>query len=165
MFDNNSTFNAPFLQIEFNRQCEDAWARLIPVIEGVVVEDPTYVRSRVQEQNASDSLTPPLNYTIGRAGRNNNPPVASAPSGFGGGYAPPQANESSNSSGFGSSAGSSSPHESYPAPPSCPPPAPPVSAANPFGESNGGGQGARKQSYAFTDEEGEGGDDGEVEEV
>lgn len=135
-----------------------------------MVEDPSYVRSKVQEQNANDSLTPPLHYTIGRAGR---APTAapsaastSAASGFGGGYAPP---ESSNTGYGGSNSGGNSPHESYPAPPSCPPPSAPPAVppahANPFGGEASTIQGVRKQSYAFTDEEGDGGDDEEVEEV
>jgi len=147
------------VQIEFSRQSEAAWSRLVPVIEGVVVEDASYVREKVRERNASDSVMPSHHYTIGRTGRNASVPIddnhssssngASAVS-FGSGYA----------NGPSEMYGDASP----PNPPSFPPPAtPPNPNANPFGSENNGG---RKQSYAFTDEEGEGGDEGdEVEEV
>ena len=173
-------------QIEFNKQCEVAWAALIPSIEGVVVEDPEYVRSKVQEQSAADSLTPPHNFTVGRK----NSSSAAAPTA-------PSTSPSSGGFGFGGSASSSNnsntttssnnKHENYdsspsfPPPPSVPPPSTPApssppTSSNPFGgeysrSSDGGNgagaiQGVRQQSSAFTDEEGPGGDDDdEIEEV
>lgn len=149
-------------QIEFNRQSENAWSRLVPVIESVVVEDAQYVRDKVQERNADDSAMPSHHYTIGRTGRTATVPIgnpvtsstspASAVS-FGTGY------------GAGPSEHYGDSHNDVPLPPPSSPPPVPTSQppANPFGDNNGG----RKQSYAFTDEEGDGGDEGdeEVEEV
>jgi hypothetical protein len=142
------------LQIEFNRQSEVAWSRLIPIIEDVVVEDPNYVRDKVQERNADDSVMPAHHYTIGRAGRQTSVPIAKP-------LAQPSASAVSFGSGYGSGPSESYGDASPPAPPSGPPP--PTPPSNPFGGETGSG--GRKQSYAFTDEEGEGGEEDEVEEV
>eukprot|EP00428_Durinskia_dybowskii_P066394 CAMPEP_0170387430 /NCGR_PEP_ID=MMETSP0117_2-20130122/17553_1 /TAXON_ID=400756 /ORGANISM="Durinskia baltica, Strain CSIRO CS-38" /LENGTH=494 /DNA_ID=CAMNT_0010643297 /DNA_START=72 /DNA_END=1556 /DNA_ORIENTATION=+ len=139
------------LQIEFNRQSEDFWAKLIPSIENVVVEDPYQVRSTAQSQSTSDSRVPEHNFT--RPGGNSN--VSFAPT-----SAPPRAPQSAPPSARANPYGDEGDEPSYPTPPSFPPPATPP-ASNPFGEDS---QGVRKQSYAFTDEEGEGGDE-DVEEV
>ena len=66
------------LQIEFNRQSEEAWAKLIPSIENVMVQDPCEVRAGAKGQSATDSATPPLNYTIGRVGRTADVPICNS---------------------------------------------------------------------------------------
>jgi hypothetical protein len=155
------------LQIEFNRQSEDAWAKLIPAIEGVVVQDPHQVRESVQGQSAAFSQTPALNYTIGRANRP--PPTVASPASTRAEPAAPAWQSSAPASAPKAPVyeedeeSSSTDYKSYPAPPTSPPPAAPPAQSNPFGDS----QGTRKGSYAFTDEEGEGGEGAEedVEEV
>lgn len=110
-----------------------------------MVEDPYQVRNFAQNQSASDARLPDHSFTSGRANNNVSFAQPSAP--------PARANP------YG---GDEDDEPAYPAPPSFPPPATPP-AANPFGDS-GDSQTGRKQSYAFTDEEGDGGDE-DVEEV
>jgi hypothetical protein len=129
------------------------------------VQDPHQVRETVQGQNAAASLTPALNYTIGRANR---PPPAAAPAPVRSTPAPAWQSPAPTSAPKApvyeeDEESSSTDYKAFPAPPSFPPPAAPPVQANPFGDA----QGTRKQSYAFTDEEGEGGEGAEddVEEV
>ena len=126
-----------------------------------MVEDAAYVRSKVQEQNASDSACPAHNFTIGRrAGAGDSSPVAASSNN----------NNNNNKSSDYSTSSSSSSSSSYPPAPTFPAPPAPVSSppsSNPFGGSdNGTIQGVRQQSSAFTDDEGVGGEeDEEIEEV
>lgn len=129
------------------------------------MQDPHQVRESVQGQNAAFSQTPALNYTIGRANRP--PPAAASPAAVRSTPAPAWQSSAPTSASkapvYEEDEEPSTNYKSYPAPPTSPPPTAPPAQANPFGDA----QGTRKGSYAFTDEEGEGGEgaDDDVEEV
>lgn len=153
-------------QIEFNRQCEDAWAKLIPSIEGVVVEDPYQIRSKVQGPNAAYSKTPALNYTIGRGDRSPATPASGASAGSNAGYGSGGVTFAPQATATAVGDEGDEYDRPYPPAPSSPAPPAPPAASNPFGGDRNSAEihGVRKASNAFTDEEGEGGED-DVEEV
>ena len=138
-----------------------------------MVQDPCEVRAGAKGQSATDSATPPLNYTIGRAGRTADVPISNsytAPA-----SAPPQPQQAWGQPERSVQVAAANPYDDeedqeddtpvagrgYPAPPSFPPPATPP---NPFVEQGTPQSTARKsKNSTFTDEEGEGGDEGEDE--